>query len=159
MRLCTRARYGTRAMVDLAVHYKDGPITLRDISKRQEVSESYLENLMTPLRIGGLVRTERGNRGGYTLSRDPSQISLSEVVRILDGSLAPVACVDDETVCHRAPQCVTRRIWHRLQKAMVDVLDAISLADMVQMQRELVSPDEGETADPKQQFSYCDYYI
>jgi len=138
MKLGTKAQYGTRAMLDLAVHYGEGPLVIGDVAHRQEVSEKYLENLMAQLRAGGLVRTARGSRGGYALSRSPSQITLGEVVRILDGSLALVPCLDDPELCHRVGRCVTRRIWSKLYERIADVLDNITLADMVQMHNEPV---------------------
>ena len=139
MRLSTRVRYGSRAMLDLALHYGRGPISLREVCERQEVSESYLENLMTPLRVAGLVRTERGYRGGYVLARDPSQITLGDVVRALEGSLAPVPCVDDNGECQRAPQCVPRIMWERLRNATEAVLDGVTLAGMARMQEDAPS--------------------
>jgi Rrf2 family protein len=132
-------------MLDLALRRTGGSVTLKDISHRQEVSARYLENLLAPLRANGLVRTERGNKGGYILGREPSKISLGEIARVLDGTLAPVPCVDDPQVCHRATRCVTRRIWCKLHEGMVNCLYGISLADMVAMQEELASPNEGET--------------
>ncbi len=159
MKLSTRSRYGTRAMCDLANHYREGPIAIKDVSKRQELSESYLENLMTPLKAIGLVRTERGSRGGFILNKEPSQITLGEIVRIMDGSLSPVACVDDETFCHRAPQCVTRIIWCRLEKAITDVLDNVTLADMVKMEREIFLSAEKDEVSPSRQLSSCEYII
>ena len=146
MRLCTRARYGARAMLDLAEHYPQGFITLRDVSNRQEISERYLENLMAPLRTTGLVRTERGNRGGYILGKDPSEITLGEIIYMLEGSLAPVPCVDDPTLCHRASECLIRKIWCRLKKAMSDMVDELTLEDMIKMKKEQVFLCEGEAS-------------
>jgi len=130
-------------MLDLALHHGRGPVSLREVCERQEVSESYLENLMTPLRTAGLVRTERGYGGGYFLGRDPSEITLGDVVRAVDGSLAPVPCVDDSELCHRSAHCVTRVIWERLKQTMEAVLDGVTLATMVRMQRQTLSPGGG----------------
>lgn len=145
MRLSTQTRYAARAMLDLASRHCDGSIPIKDISRRQEVSARYLENLLAPLRAAGLVRTLRGNRGGYILGKSPSEISLGEIAKVLDGTLAPVPCVDDPQVCHRAPRCVTRRIWCKLHEGIVNCLYGISLADMVEMQGKLASSCEGET--------------
>lgn len=142
MRLGTRARYGTRAMLDLAIHYDEGPVVMKNVARRQEVSESYLENLMIPLRAAGLVRTERGSRGGYTLSRSPAQITLGEVIRALEGSLAPVFCVDDPNLCHRSTQCVTRKIWSRVHDAIAGTFDSITLADMAKMHYEAIADQD-----------------
>ena len=137
MRLSTQARYGTRAMLDLAVNYQKGCTTIKDVSNRQDVSARYLENLMMPLRASGLVRTERGKSGGYILGKDPSEITLGEVVRMLDGTFTIVPCIKDPKLCHRAPNCVTRRIWGRLQEAITHILDGLTLEDMINMQEEL----------------------
>lgn len=146
MKLGTRARYGTRAILDLAVHYDEGPVVMRDVSRRQEVSESYLENLMIPLRAAGLVRTERGSRGGYTLNRPPDRITLGEIIQTLEGSLAPVFCVDDPQLCHRSERCVTRTIWGKVHEAIAGAVDNITLADMVKMYREANTNQEASQA-------------
>ena len=146
MKLCTRARYGTRAMLDLAEHYPDGFVTLKDVSNRQEISESYLENLMAPLRSMGLVRTERGNRGGYILGKAPSEITLGEIIHMLEGSLAPVPCVDDPTLCNRSSECIIRKIWYRLKKAMSDMVDELTLEEIVNMKKEQGSYSEGDSS-------------
>lgn len=143
MRLCTRSRYGSRAMLDLAAHYGEGAVTIRDVSSRQEISERYLENLMAPLRDIGLVVTGRGKWGGYKLGCAPSDITVGEVVRALEGSLAFVPCTDNPALCHRASSCATRVVWLRLRQAMADVLDGITLADMVGIQAELSSKKQG----------------
>ena len=135
MKLSTRVRYGTRAMLDLALHRDDEPVSLREVCERQDVSESYLENLMSPLRAAGLVRTVRGYGGGYALARSPADITLGDVVRALDGSLAPVECVDKAGLCDRADGCVTRVIWTRVKRAMEGVLDDVTLSALVDMQQ------------------------
>ena len=99
MRLSTKGGYGTRAMLDLAFNSSEGPVLLRDIAKRQEVSEKYLEHSISVLRKAGLVRSIRGARGGYVLAKLPSEIRLSEIMEVLEGSMAPVECVDDPQVC------------------------------------------------------------
>ena len=141
MRLNTQTRYATRVMLDLAQHYRKGSIAIRDISKRQEVSARYMENLMGPFRSAGLVRTERGNRGGYVLAKDPSEITMADIFRILEGTLPTVPCVEDPLFCHRESRCVTRLIWCKLQKSIEGVLRGITLADMVEMQKELKLSD------------------
>jgi len=134
VKLCTRARYGARAMLDLAIHYQSGPIAISEVARRQEIPKDYLENVMVPLRLSGLVRAERGSRGGYVLTRAPAQITLGEIVRILEGSLAPVPCLEDPTACNRAPFCVLQAVYAKAQQAMTDVLEAATLADLVTMQ-------------------------
>ncbi|TET27897.1 Rrf2 family transcriptional regulator [Candidatus Aerophobetes bacterium] len=134
MRLSTKGRYGARAMLDLALNSGKGPVLLRDIAKRQEVSEKYLEHSITTLRKAGLVRSIRGARGGYVLAKLPSQIRLSEIMEVLEGSMAPVECVDDPQVCQRAQLCVTRDIWAEMKEAIDNILESITLQDMVERQ-------------------------
>ena len=134
MRLSTKGRYGARAMLDLALNSGEGPVLLRDIAKRQEVSEKYLEHSITTLRKAGLVRSIRGARGGYVLAKLPSQIRLSEIMEVLEGSMAPVECVDDPQVCRRAQLCVTRDIWAKMKEAIDNILESITLQDMVEEQ-------------------------
>ena len=134
MRLSTKGRYGTRAMLDLALNSSEGPVLLRDIAKRQEVSEKYLEHSISALRKAGLVRSIRGARGGYVLAKLPSQIRLSEIMEVLEGSMAPVECVDDPQVCQRAQLCVTRDIWAKMKEAIDNILGSITLQDMVEQQ-------------------------
>ena len=134
MRLSTKGRYGARAMLDLALNSGKGPVLLRDIAKRQEVSEKYLEHSITTLRKAGLVRSIRGARGGYMLAKSPSQIRLSEIMEVLEGSMAPVECVDDPQVCQRAQLCVTRDIWAKMKEAIDNILESITLQDMVERQ-------------------------
>ncbi len=134
MRLSTKGRYGARAMLDLALNSGKGPVLLRDIAKRQEVSEKYLEHSITALRKAGLVRSIRGARGGYVLAKSPSQIRLSEIMEVLEGSMAPVECVDDPEVCRRAQLCVTRDIWSKMKEAIDNILESVTLQDMVEEQ-------------------------
>ena len=134
MRLSTKGRYGARAMLDLALNSGKGPVLLREIAKRQEVSEKYLEHSITTLRKAGLVRSIRGARGGYVLAKLPSQIRLSEIMEVLEGSMAPVECVDDPQVCQRSQLCVTRDIWAEMKEAIDNILESITLQDMVERQ-------------------------
>ena len=142
MKLSTKGRYGARAMLDLALHYGEGPIPLRDIAKSQEISERYLQHLMVSLKIGGLVNSKRGARGGLVLAKPPSQTRLSEIIQILEGSIAPVGCVDDPKVCSRVDTCTARDIWKEMTEAMIGVLESTTLEDLVQRQRE---KEKGET--------------
>ena len=146
MKLSTRTRYGTKAMLDLAVHYDQGPILLKLIAMREGISESYLENLMTPLKTAKLVRTARGPQGGHYLARPPSQIKLSEIVTALEGPIALVDCIDDARLCYRSPSCVTRDVWQDLNKAMTAVLEQTTLEEMAQRQREKAGRERHERA-------------
>jgi len=141
MKLSTKGRYAARAMLDLAFHYGEGPILLKDIARRQQISERYLEHLITPIKAAGLVTSMRGARGGFTLAKPPSQIRLSEIIQILEGSIAPVQCVDDPNICSRADLCVTRDIWTEMQKAMSGILESTTLQDLVRRQRDKEKPE------------------
>jgi Rrf2 family protein len=133
MRLSTRSRYGLRAMVELALNYNKQLVMLKIIAKRQELSVRYLENIMTTMVAGGLVNSTRGKKGGFSLARDPEKIKASEVVQLLEGSLAPVACVDNPALCKKNETCVTRDIWKKMKQSMVSVLDDITLKDMAEL--------------------------
>ena len=136
MRISTKGRYGTIAMLDLALHYGEGPILVKDIARRHQLSERYLEHLLLSLRVAGVVRSSRGTGGGFTLARPPSQIRLSEIIQVMEGSIAPMECVDDSEVCSRAARCVTRDIWVEVERAMSAVLGSITLQDLVERQAE-----------------------
>lgn len=136
MKLSTKGRYGMRALLDLALHQGEGLVLLKDIAQRQEVSLPYLEHLIAPLIAAGLVKSTRGARGGVLLIKSPSEIKLSEVVQVLEGSLAPVDCVNDPRLCHRSASCVTRDIWSEMKRAMNQVLDSTTLQDLVERQRQ-----------------------
>ncbi len=134
MKLSTRGRYTTRALLDLARHQKAGPIPLKDIARRQEISLHYLEHLVTPLIIAGIVRSSRGPAGGVRLVKPPHEIKLSEVIRLVEGSIVPVECVVNPEVCYRSELCVTREIWAELERAMSAVLESTTLQDLVKRQ-------------------------
>jgi len=122
-------------MLDLALHFGQGPILVKDISRRQEISQRYLEQLLTPLKVAGLVRVVRGARGGFTLAKPPSEIRLLEIIQIMEGSTAPVECVDDAQLCSRSDFCVTREVWAEMKKATDTVLESITLQDLLERQK------------------------
>lgn len=136
MKLSTKARYGMRAMLSLALYDGKGPVPLNKIAKEQEISEKYLEHLMASLKSAGLVRSVRGMRGGYRLAKPSSQIRLDEVVRVLEGSIVPVECVDDPDLCRRSRFCVLRDVWGQVKEAMEAVLESTTLQDLVERERE-----------------------
>ena len=129
------------AMFDLAIHYGEGPILIRDVAMRRRISEQYLAQLFIPLRIAGLVRSVRGANGGFVLAKGPAEIRLSEVVKATEGSTAPSECVDDPRVCWKGEHCVTRDVWVQIKKATDNILDAITLNDMVVRWRETGEPE------------------
>lgn len=136
MRLSTKGLYGARAILELALNYERGIISLHDIAQKQGISESYLERMMTALVAAGLVTSSRGKHGGFRLAKPPGEIRLSQVIQVVEGSLSPVSCLDNPKFCKRVNACVTRDIWGRMKKAMLDVLDSITLQDMIEMQKE-----------------------
>jgi Rrf2 family protein len=136
MKISTRGRYGLRALLDLALHRGEGLVLLKDIARRQEVSLPYLEHLITPLIAAGLMKSTRGARGGVSLLKPPSEIKLSEAVQLLEGSIAPVDCVNNPALCHRSTFCVTRDVWVEMKEAMSQVLDSTTLQDLVERQRQ-----------------------
>ena len=143
MKLSTRGRYGVRALLDLALHSGKGTVLLKDIARRQEISLPYLEHVVTPLVAAGLVKSTRGARGGVLLLKPPAEIKLSEVVQVLEGSLAPVDCVNNPALCHRSTFCVTRDIWVEMKEAMSQVLDSTTLQDLVERQRQKGQAETG----------------
>jgi Rrf2 family cysteine metabolism transcriptional repressor len=136
MKLSTKGRYGSRALLDIALHQNESPVQLKAIAQRQQISLHYLEHIITPLIAAGIVRSTRGARGGVSLGKLPEEIRLSEVIRVLEGSIAPVECVDDPNVCPRADICVTRDLWSETKKAMVGVLESTTLQDLMERQKE-----------------------
>ncbi len=142
MKLSTKGRYAARAMLDLALHNEKKIVLLKDIARRQEISERYLENIMRILASNGLVVSVRGRNGGFSLTREPCDIKLSQIIQAVEGSVSPVCCVDNPKSCKRMPICVTYAIWGKLKKATFDMLDSITLEDMVKMQKEKLKGKE-----------------
>ena len=135
MKFSSRARYGLRAMLELALNYNpEETMPLVQIAERQGISEGYLEQMMTLLRKGGLVRSVRGAQGGYRLNREPGKITVGEIVRCLEGPLGPTGCVseDDPEACARAEFCVTKILWEKVRDAIASVLDITTLEDLCQ---------------------------
>lgn len=135
MKLTTKGRYAARAMLELALNHGNGSIQLREIAQKQEISERYLERMMTALVTAGLVRSTRGQNGGFSLAKNPNEILLSQIIQAVEGSLSLVDCVDDDQWCSRADICITRDIWVKVKEAMLDVLNGINLEQMVKMQK------------------------
>jgi Rrf2 family protein len=123
-------------MLELAMNSGQGPMPLRDLASRQEISAKYLEQLLIPLKGAGLVKSVRGARGGYMLAKDPTEIDLYEIVRSLEGPLAPVECVQDPQYCDRVGGCTVHLVWGEMGTMLVDFLSNMSLADMVERQKE-----------------------
>lgn len=141
MKLSTRGRYGTRVLLDLALREGKEPIPLKDIAQRQQISLLYLEHIIGPLISVGMIRSTRGARGGVRLARPPQEIKLSEVVGLLEGSIAPVDCINYPKACPRSDFCVTRDIWIELKEAMDGVLESKTLQDLLDMQKKKKTAD------------------
>jgi Rrf2 family cysteine metabolism transcriptional repressor len=135
MKLSTRTRYGTRALLELALHEGEGPVFLKDIARRQQISLPYLEHLVTPLISSGIIRSTKGPKGGVTLARKPGEIKLIEIAQLFEGSVAPVECIDHPEVCSRSELCVTREVWSKMKDAIDSVLASTTLLDLVERQK------------------------
>lgn len=129
MRLSTRAEYAVRAMVDLSLNSSDRPVSLREISQREDIPLNYLEQLFFRLKKGNIVRSIRGAAGGYLLARDSAQIMLSDIITTVEEPLNPVSCLDDGG-CARSSRCVTQRVWQGLGSRIREFLESISLAEL-----------------------------
>ncbi len=138
MRISTRGRYGLRAMVDMALYGGGGPVALREVAARQGVSESYLEQVFATLRKNGLVNAQRGSQGGYQLGRPAKEITVGDVLRVLEGPIAPVDCVDQSDAgrhCEREDFCATRPFWQQLRNQISSFLDSVTLQDLADQAR------------------------
>jgi len=142
VKLSTRARYGTRALLDLARHQGNAPVQLKDIANRQNISLHYLEHIIAPLVGAGIVRSTRGARGGLQLIRHPRELKLSEVIQLLEGSITPVECVSYPKSCPRSDLCVTREVWSEMKKAIDKTLNSITLQDLVERQQKKTEQSE-----------------
>lgn len=135
MRLSTRILYGVQFMLDLAIHHNEPPIALRDICEREAIPEKYLWNLITPLKAAGLVRSVRGSQGGYTIVKSPSEITLNDIVNILEGPLCLVESIDEPSSSSTLSTCVTRDIWIEASDRLQQYLESITLDDMVRRRK------------------------
>ena len=135
MKLSTRTRYGTRALLELALRKDEGPAFLKEIARQQAISLAYLEQLVSPMVGAGLLRSTKGPRGGVSLAKNPEDINLSEVTRLLEGTTAPVECVNNPEACERSASCVTRDVWSQLNDVMDEFLQSKTLQDLVNEQK------------------------
>ncbi|BFR47403.1 Rrf2 family transcriptional regulator [Nitratidesulfovibrio sp. HK-II] len=131
MRLLTNSRYGTRMMLDIAQHSRLGPVLMRDVARRLDVSQKYLEKISRSLKEAGLLVSQRGPNGGHRLGRSPDDISVGDVVRVLEGGAEMVGCGRDEEHCTHAPGCLTRMVWKEGSRAMFARLDAITFGELL----------------------------
>lgn len=131
MKISTKGRYALRAMLDIALQPSDAPVSLRDISRREEISMKYLEQLVPSLTRAGLLRSVRGVGGGYVLTRKPEEYTVGEILRAAEGELIPVECVGRGGCCQRIAHCVTVEVWQDIARAIDEVVDHRTLADLV----------------------------
>lgn len=132
MKISTRGRYAIDLMVDLALHEEGTPVSVKDIAERKQISGKYLEQIISMLNKAGFVTSIRGAQGGYLLKRKPEEYSVGDILRVTEGDLAPVSCVEEESGCVHKSTCSTVRIWQKLNDAINEVVDNISLADLVE---------------------------
>ncbi len=132
MKISTKGRYALRMLLDLSLHQEDGYISLKEVAERQQISKKYLEQIVPMLNKGGILRTNRGNKGGYMLAKPANVLTVGDVLRATEGSLAPVACLEyEENDCPRAAECATLYVWEGLYKAVHEYLDSITLQDIL----------------------------
>ncbi len=141
MKISTRTRYGIRAVFELARHFGKGPVQLKKIAEKQDISVKYLEQLIAILKTGRFVRSIRGSKGGYILARKPSEIKLNDCVRCLEGELNPVECVENQDYCKRSDDCIVRQVWVKVTDAVENILQSITLQDLVDKAENRNTPD------------------
>lgn len=138
MKISTKGRYALRLMLDLALNNTGEPVRIKDIAARQEISDKYLEQIISALNKAGFVKSIRGPQGGYRLSKEPEKYTVGMILRLTEGSLAPVPCLDDEVNhCERQDGCVTLRLWQMLNNAISDIVDKVTLADLMEWQSQI----------------------
>lgn len=144
MKLSTKGRYGLKAMFQLSILYGDGPIPLKLIAEKQNIPDQYLEQLVAALRKEGYVKSVRGAQGGYMLALPPEKITVGDIIRTLEGPVAPSECVidDDTSVCTRKDCCVTRVVWEKIRDSINNVVDSITLQDMLNDYNSLANKDD-----------------
>ncbi|HQN17890.1 MAG TPA: Rrf2 family transcriptional regulator [Syntrophobacteraceae bacterium] len=136
MRLSTKGRYGVRLMLDLALHYGKGNVSLKDVAKRQAVSEKYLWHLIPPLKNAGLIHSIRGSQGGYVLAKPPHSITLKEILQVLEGPMCLVECTNQPSLCKRSANCVVRDVWRDVTDKMLEALDSFTLEGMLEKEKQ-----------------------
>ncbi|MBQ7744521.1 MAG: Rrf2 family transcriptional regulator [Ruminococcus sp.] len=142
MKISTKGRYALRMLLDLAEHQNDGFIALKDIAERQGISKKYLEQIIPVLNRSDVLNANRGYQGGYKLAKSPDKYTVGAILRLTEGSIAPVACLDHEPVdCPRREDCITLPLWKGLNKVITDYLDSVTLQDLLDNQKDMVAND------------------
>ncbi len=135
MKISTKGRYALRLMLDMALHNNGDLVRIKDVAARQDISDKYLEQIISALNKAGFVKSVRGPQGGYRLTKDPEEYTVGMILRITEGSLAPVACLDgDINECTRNAGCATLLLWKKLDEAIKGVVDTVTIADLVKWQ-------------------------
>lgn len=136
MKISTKGRYALRLMQDLAVNHTGEPVSLKDIAKRQGISDKYLEQIISVLNKANYVKSIRGAQGGYILTRRPEDYTVGMILRLTEGSLAPVACAEEDHCCDRMYDCAANMVWKKMNDAINEVVDGITLSDLVDFERQ-----------------------
>lgn len=139
MRLSTKGRYGLRAMLDLALNSTTDVVSIKSISERQGISENYLEQIIATLKKAKFVKSTRGAKGGYSLNKEAKDISVGDILRALEGDLNPVDCiaVNEDKACDESEMCVTKYVWKKISQSINDVVDHITLEDLIREQHKI----------------------
>lgn len=131
MKLSTKGRYGLKAMFELSLNQNDGPVSLKVIAKKQNISDQYLEQIFSALKKAGLVKSVRGAQGGYLLNREPKDITVGDILTVLEGPVSLSDCLLDDEICENSNICVTKVVWEKIKKGIEDVVESITLQDMI----------------------------
>ena len=143
MKVSTKGRYALRLMVDLGLQEEDSYISLKDISRRQNISIKYLEQIVTPLNRAGLVRSARGAQGGYRLAKAPAEYTAGQILRTIEGSMAPIACLEcDVNECEHYEKCATIEFWEGMNKVIADYVDGVTLEHLINSYKKRISDPE-----------------
>jgi Rrf2 family protein len=137
MKISTKGRYGLRVLLDIATHQDHGPVILRDIAKRQRISEKYLWQVINPMKAAGFVNSSRGAKGGYMLAKGSAEITLLDVISVLEGPVCVVDCVDEPQSCDRSGVCVARKVWSTVEDSIKSTMSGITLKELVANERDL----------------------
>jgi len=136
MKLSTKGRYGVRLMLDLAAHYGERPVLLREISEREDISEKYLWHLINPLKSTGLINSTRGAHGGYVLAKAPSEVSVKDILEVVEGPICLVDCIEKPATCKRSDFCIARDLWGDASKVLAETLAKTTLASLLVRQKD-----------------------
>jgi Rrf2 family transcriptional regulator, cysteine metabolism repressor len=135
MKISTKGRYGVRLMVDIAINMQKGPVSLKSIAKRQNISEKYLWHLINPLKNAGLINVVRGSFGGYTLAKKTKDITLNDILNILEGNMCLVECTENSKFCNKARMCIMRDLWYEIKEKFSAILKSYTLEKIIERQK------------------------